>query len=67
MAFGLGWSAFGLVGYATDGDPTTQYSQRDLMTTLTSVSTGFLLNKLLGQRKYKTGKFKRLRIIDTSF
>lgn len=67
MAFGLGWSAFGLVGYNTDGDPNTQYSRRDLMTTLTTVSSGFLLNKLLGRKLYKTGKYKRLRIIDTSF
>lgn len=67
MTFGVGWSFWASIGYNTDGDPTTQYSQRDLMTSLTSVGTGFLIYKLLGQRKYKTGKYKRLRVIDTSF
>jgi len=67
MTFGVAWSAYGLVGYNTDGDPTTSYSRRDLFTTATSVGTGFLINKLFGQRKYRTGKYKRLRVIDTSF
>jgi hypothetical protein len=67
MAFGVGWSAFGLVGYNTDGDPSTQYSNRDFLTTATSVGVGFVVFKLFGQKKYRTGKYKRLRVIDTSF
>ncbi|TXF88688.1 hypothetical protein FUA23_13560 [Neolewinella aurantiaca] len=67
MTFGVGWSFWSLAGNYTDGNPLTKYENRDLMITLTSVGTGFLINKLLGQRKYKTGKYKRLRVIDTSF
>ena len=67
MTFGVGWSFWAAVGYNTDGDPTTQYSRRDLMTSLTSIGSGFLIYRLFGQRKYKTGKYKRLRVIDTSF
>ena len=67
MTFGIGWSTWALLGYASDGDSSTNYSRRDLTTTLTSVGTGFLLNKLFGQRKFKTGKYKRLRVIDTTF
>jgi hypothetical protein len=37
------------------------------MTSLTPIGSGFLIYKLFGQRKYKTGKYKRLRVIDTSF
>lgn len=65
--FGVGWSFWGLVGNATDGDPLTKYEDRDLMISLTSIGTGLLINQLFGQRKYKTGKYKRLRVVDTSF
>ncbi|MFT4685587.1 MAG: hypothetical protein ACI92C_002796 [Neolewinella sp.] len=67
MTFGVGWSFWAGVGYNTDGDPTTQYGRQDLMTSLTTIGSGFLIYKLFGQRKYKTGKYKRLRVIDTSF
>lgn len=67
MTFGAGWSFWSLVGNATDGDPLTKYENRDLMITLTSVGTGFLINQLFGQKKFKTGKYKRLRVVDTSF
>ena len=67
MTFGVGWSFWAGVGYNTDGDPNTQYSRRDLMTSLTALGSGFLIYKLFGQRKYKTGKYKRLRVVDTSF
>ncbi|MFT6720323.1 MAG: hypothetical protein ACJA0J_001118, partial [Bdellovibrionota bacterium] len=53
--------------YNTDGDPTTQYGRQDLMTSLTTIGSGFLIYKLFGQRKYKTGMYTRLRVIDTSF
>lgn len=67
MTFGAGWSFWALAGNATDGNPLTQYETRDLMVTLTSVGTGFLLTKLLGRKRFKTGKYKRLRVVDTSF
>jgi len=67
MTFGLGWSIWAGIGYNTDGDPSTQYSRGDLVTSLTAFGSGFLINKLLGQRKYRTGKYKRLRVVDTSF
>ncbi|MFK8164165.1 MAG: hypothetical protein AB8H12_17095 [Lewinella sp.] len=66
-AFGAGWSFWSLVGNATDGDPLTKYENRDLMVSLTSIGTGLLINKLFGQKRYRTGKYKRLRIVDTSF
>ncbi len=67
MTFGVGWSFWALVGNGTDGDPLTNYENRDLMISLTSIGTGFLINKFLGQRKFRTGKYKRLRVVDTSF
>lgn len=67
MAFGAGWSFWSLAGNYTDGDPMTRYESRDLMVTLTSVGTGFLLSRVLGRKRFKTGKYKRLRVVDTSF
>lgn len=67
VTFGAGWSVFAALGYATDKDPTTSYSGDDAMVTVTSVGLGYLLIKLLGQRKFRTGKFKRLRIVDLDF
>jgi hypothetical protein len=67
MTFGLGWSFWSLAGNYTDGDPLTKYESRDLMVTLTSVGTGFLINKIFGQRKFKPNKYRRLRVVDTSF
>jgi hypothetical protein len=67
ITFGVGWSAFALIGYNTDGDPNTQYSGGDAAVTATSVATGFLLWKILGTRRFKPGKYKRLRIVDVTF
>ncbi|MEL6141429.1 MAG: hypothetical protein AAFU67_07405 [Bacteroidota bacterium] len=67
MTFGLGWSAFALIGYNTDGDPETQYSNSDLGVTLVAFGTGFLLRKLFANRKYKLSKRKRLRVVDLTF
>lgn len=67
MTFGLGWSFWSLAGNYTDGDPTTNYETRDLMVTLTSAGTGFLLTRLLGRKRFRTGRYKRLRVVDTSF
>ncbi|MFT5998557.1 MAG: hypothetical protein ACI81P_001010 [Neolewinella sp.] len=67
VTFGVGWSFWGLVGNATDGDPLTKFENRDLMISLTSIGTGLLINQLFGQKKFKLGKYKRLRVVDTSF
>lgn len=67
MTFGVGWSFWALVGNYTDGDPLTRYENRDLMTSLTSIGTGFLLTQVLGKKRFKIGKHKRLRVVDTSF
>lgn len=67
MTFGAGWSFFAVLGYATDKIDETNYSASDAMVTVASVGTGFLLVKLLGRRKFRTGKYKRLRIVDLNF
>lgn len=67
MTFGVGWSFWAVAGNYTDGDPLTNYESRDLMVTLTSVGTGFLLSRLLGRKRFKTGRYKRLRVVDTNF
>lgn len=65
--FGVAWSAFGLIGYNTDNDPSTQYSVGDAIVTATSLGLGYLIQKTLFQRKVRLGKKKRLRLIDTTF
>lgn len=65
--FGVGWSAFALVGYNTDGDPDTQYSLGDAIVTATSIGLGFIIQKAFFQKKVRLGKKKRLRLIDTTF
>jgi hypothetical protein len=67
ITFGIGWSTFALIGYNTDGDPETQYDGFDASVSATSVGLGYLVWKLLGTRRFRTGKYKRLRIVDTSF
>ena len=67
MAFGTSWSFWSLAGNYTDGDPMTRYESRDLMISLTSIGTGFLIQQLLGKKRFKPGKYKRLRVVDTSF
>jgi len=67
MTFGLGWSAFALIGYNTDGDPETRYSNSDLGVTLVGLGAGFLLRKLFASRKYKLSNRKRLRVVDLTF
>ena len=67
MTFGASWSVFALVGYNTDGDPSTQYSGLDATVTGVSVAAGFALWKLLGQRRFRPGKTRRLRIVDLNF
>ncbi|WP_420457911.1 hypothetical protein [Neolewinella sp.] len=67
ITFGAGWSVFAALGYATDKDPSTSYSVDDALVTATSVGAGYLLIKVLGTRKFRPGKFRRLRIVDISF
>ena len=67
ITFGTAWSGFALIGYATDGNPDTFYSGRDLGVTLVSVGAGFLLRKLFQNSKYKVSERKRLRIVDLTF
>ena len=67
MTFGVGWTVIGLIGYNTDKDPETQISGGELATGAAALGLGYLVNKLFGERKFKVGKHKRLRIVDTSF
>ncbi|THH39764.1 hypothetical protein [Neolewinella litorea] len=67
MTFGAGWSFFAALGYATDKIDETNYSVDDALVTAVSVGTGFLLVKVLGRRKFRPGKYKRLRVVDLNF
>ncbi len=67
ITFGAGWSLFAALGYATDKIDSTNYSADDAMVTAISVGAGYLLVKVLGRRKFRTGKYKRLRIVDLNF
>lgn len=67
ITFGAGWSAFALVGYATDGDETTAYSATDMSVTLTTVGTGLLLRQIFSRKKFKVNDRRRLRIVDLTF
>ncbi|WP_157976031.1 hypothetical protein [Lewinella sp. IMCC34191] len=67
ITFGAGWSLFAALGYATDKIDSTNYSADDALVTATSVGVGYLLVKLLGRRKFRTNKYKRLRIVDLNF
>ncbi|CAH0999088.1 hypothetical protein LEM8419_00383 [Neolewinella maritima] len=67
VTFGTAWSLFAAVGYATDKDPSTSYSTDDALVTATSVGLGALLIKVLGTRKFRPGKYRRLRVVDLSF
>ena len=67
MVFGGSWSVFALAGYTLDGNPETNYGTLDLTVTITGLTTGFLLRKLFGRRKFTLGKRKRLRVVDLSF
>ncbi len=67
MVFGGAWSGFALIGYATDGDPDTQYSARDAVISGVALGTGFGLQKLLPFKKIRLGKRVRLRLLDLRF
>lgn len=67
MIFGTAWSAFGIVGYATDGDPTTKYQASDAIFSASTIATGFLFKKLFKYRIVKQGKKHKLRTINLNF
>lgn len=67
MTFGVSWSAFALVGYATDGDPSTSYGAYDVTISATTIVSGFLLRKLFARKKMKLNERNRLRIVDLNF
>ncbi|NJC27483.1 hypothetical protein [Neolewinella antarctica] len=67
MTFGVAWTGIGLIGYNTDKDSNTQISGGELATGAASFVLGYALVKLLGQKKFRPGKYKRLRIVDTTF
>ena len=67
ITFGAGWSLFAALGYATDKVDSTNYSTDDALVTAASVGAGYLLVKLLGRRKFRAGKHRRLRIVDLNF
>ena len=67
MTFGVVWTGIGVLGYNTDGDPDSQISGSQLAIGGGALGLGFLINKLFGDKKFKVGKLKRLRIVDTTF
>jgi hypothetical protein len=67
MIFGGSWSGLALLGYATDGDPETNYSTTDAAVTVVSAGLGYALAKLVRYRKVRVGKRYRLRLLDLRF
>lgn len=67
MTFGASYTIIGLIGYNTDKDPETQISSGELMVGAGSLAAGFLIKTIFGDKKFRLGKNKRLRIIDISF
>ena len=67
MTFGTVWTVIGAIGYNTDGDSSTQLSGPEIATGAAAFGLGYAINKLFGQKKFKPGVSKRLRIIDVSF
>ncbi len=64
ITFGAGWSLFGLIGYATDGNPDSKYSAGDAIFSASTIATGFLIGKIFKYKKTKLGKRKNLRMIE---
>lgn len=67
ITFGAGWSVWAALGYTLDDDDTSNYSAGDAAVTLTSAAAGFALIKILGNRRFRTGKYKRLRVVDLDY
>ena len=65
--FGTGWSFYGLVGFAVDGNPNTHYRWADAIVTGTSWTTALLLPKIFKYKKIKINDRRRLRLVDINF
>lgn len=67
VTFGVGWSTWAALGYSLDDDEDTSYSGSDALVTAAAVGSGLLIKQLFGKRRFKPGKYRRLRIVDLSF
>lgn len=66
--FGLSWSAWALIGSATDNEPGIDYRWSDAAVTATATGLGLALPAIV--KKYRIvemGKRRRLRILDLNF
>ncbi len=65
VLFGLSWSAWALVGSATDNEPGIQYRPADAMVTAGAAAAGFALPRVVKKHKVvEMGKRRRLRLMD---
>lgn len=67
MIFGASWSGFALLGYATDGDPSTNYGTLDALVSLTSVGLGYGISRLFRYKVVRFNDRRWLRLLDLSF
>jgi hypothetical protein len=58
ITFGAGWSLFGIIGYATDGNPETKYSAGDAIFLLPPLPPGFSSEKYSNTKKQRLEKGK---------
>lgn len=68
MLFGASWSAWALIGTATDNQPGIDYRWSDAAVTATATGLGLALPAVV--KKYRVvemGKKRRLRILDLNF
>lgn len=65
--FGTGWSFYGLVGNALDGNPNTHYRWGDAVVTGTAWGLALLLPKTMRYKRTHLGERKRLRLVDINF
>ena len=64
---GLGWSAFALVGTATDGIEDTNYRWADAIVTGSALTVAWILPKLFNRKILRFDKRTRLRVLNLSF
>lgn len=68
MLFGASWSAWALIGTATDPEPGIDYRLSDAIVTGSALATGLVLPKLIKKHKVlEMGKRHRLRLLDLTF
>jgi hypothetical protein len=67
MVFGGSWSGFAAVGFATDGDPETNYRWSDAIVSLTSIGLGYGIAKLFKYKTVNLNKRRWLRLLDLNF